>query len=66
MERALDLIAADEVEAAVLDVNLSGGATGYAPADCLAGLDTPFLFATEDVQRSGPAAHQARPRLIKP
>lgn len=66
VERALDLIGDDGLDAAVLDVNLGNGDTVYPVADKLDAFGVPYLFATGDVKISGADAYRQRPRLEKP
>lgn len=60
-EQALEVIEADTLDAAVLDVNLKGD-TVYAVADRLSECGIPYLFATGEVQ----IAYRPRPKLEKP
>ncbi|MCJ2084734.1 response regulator [Methylobacterium sp. E-005] len=66
VERALDVIADEGLDAAVLDVNLDHGDTVYPVADKLSALGVPYLFATGDVKISCADAYRQRPRLEKP
>ena len=66
VERALDLIAADAPDAAILDVNLGNGETAYPIADELGALGVPYLFATGDVKLGESSVYRHRPRLEKP
>jgi DNA-binding response OmpR family regulator len=66
VQRALDLIEADSIDAAVLDVNLGNGDTVYPVADKLGALGVPYLFVTGDVKISGVDAYRQQPRLDKP
>lgn len=65
VQRALDLID-DDIDAAVLDLNLGGKATAFPIADRLSALGVPHLFATGDVQVSQGSGYEDRPRLEKP
>ena len=65
VERALDLIQDDGLDAAVLDFNLGDRATALPIADKLSALGVPHLFATGDIQITRDGNAQA-PRLIKP
>ncbi|CAO4150438.1 DNA-binding response OmpR family regulator [Methylorubrum thiocyanatum] len=66
VEQALDLIEDDDVDAAILDINLGGKTTVYPVADRLAALGVPYLFATADVKVSDADAYRYRPRTEKP
>ncbi|MBE7199343.1 MAG: response regulator [Parafilimonas terrae] len=66
VQRALDLIEGDTIDAAVLDLNLGDGATAFPIADRLDALGVPHLFATGDVQLGRGSAYGDRPRLEKP
>ncbi|MER2269238.1 response regulator [Methylobacterium oxalidis] len=66
VDQALDLIADDGIDAAVLDVNLGDGDRVYPVADRLNALGVPYLFATGDVKVSDVAVYRERPRLEKP
>ena len=63
---ALPLIAAVEIDAAIVDVNLRGGETCWPIADALAAADVPFVLATGGGGDTIAAAHRARPVLAKP
>jgi DNA-binding response OmpR family regulator len=63
---ALDLIAQQHPDAAVLDVNLGDGDTVYPVADKLGILGVPYIFATGDVRVAGASAGSERPTLEKP
>lgn len=65
VQRALDLIEDDGLDAAVLDLNLGGSMTARPIADRLSTLGVPHLFATGDVQLSQDGDGGA-PQLIKP
>ena len=66
VERALDLIEAGALDAAILDVNLGNGETAYPIADELGALGVPYLFATGDVKLGESSVYRHRPRLEKP
>ncbi|URD38187.1 response regulator [Methylobacterium tardum] len=66
VERALDLIEDDDVDVAVLDLNLGDGATAFPIADRLRALGVPHLFATGDVQLGQGSGYEDSPRLEKP
>ena len=66
VNRALDLIEDNDIDAAVLDLNLGEGATAFPIADRLGTLGVPHLFATGDVQASRGSGYEDRPRLEKP
>ena len=66
VQRALDLIEDDGIDAAVLDLNLGGRATAFPIADRLSTLGVPHLFATGDVQISQGSGYEDRLRLEKP
>lgn len=53
VDRALDLIARQVPDAAVLDVNLGAGTTCEPVADRLSELGVPFLLHSGDLDRSG-------------
>jgi CheY-like chemotaxis protein len=63
--RALDLIDKENVEIAVLDLNLDGQDT-YAIADVLQQKNVPFIFATGYGSRGLRQGYQNRPVLQKP
>jgi CheY-like chemotaxis protein len=63
--RALDLIGKEQVEVAVLDVNLDGQDT-YAIADALRQRNVPFIFATGYVSTGLRPEYGDRPVLQKP
>jgi CheY-like chemotaxis protein len=66
VERALDLIEDQTLDAAVLDLNLGDRGTALPIADRLGALGVPHLFATGDVRISQGSAYADRPRLEKP
>jgi len=63
---ALGVVEAGGVDAAILDVNLSGGEKSWPIADALAARGVPFVFATGGSQDGVIEAHRARPTLAKP
>lgn len=63
---ALDLIAEQTPDAAVLDVNLGDGNSVYPVAERLGVLGVPYLFATGDVRVTGAPVEASRPILEKP
>jgi CheY-like chemotaxis protein len=63
--RALALLDAHEVDAAVLDLNLDGKPADPV-ADVLAARDVPFLFVTGYGSGSAEGRHAGRPTLGKP
>lgn len=63
--RALDLAAGENIDAAILDVNL-GGVMSYSIADRLMERHIPFLFTTGYDDGSLPARYKEAPRLTKP
>jgi CheY-like chemotaxis protein len=65
VERALELIARETIEVALLDVNLEGQAT-YAVADELQQKGIPFVFATGYGAAGVPKQHDERAVLQKP
>jgi two-component SAPR family response regulator len=65
LKKALDLIQGEEIDLAILDVNINGEET-YPIADLLAARDMPFFFSTGYGKRSLRAPHQDRPILQKP
>lgn len=66
VERALDLIEDDGIDAAVLDVNLGDGRTAYPIADRLIAMGVPHLFATGDIRVSCASRYADQPRRDKP
>ena len=66
VDQALDLIEADGLDAAILDVNLGDGDTVYPVADKLGAVGVPYLFATGDVRVAAASVYRHRPRLEKP
>jgi CheY-like chemotaxis protein len=64
---ALAFAAGNELDGALLDVNLSRGETSFPVADALAGRDVPFVFITGyDLDSSFPAEFTDIPRISKP
>jgi CheY-like chemotaxis protein len=63
--RALDLIGKEQVDVAVLDLNLDGHDT-YAIADALQQKNIPFIFATGYGSAGVRAEYATRPILQKP
>lgn len=63
---ALALIEAGPIGAALLDVNLSHGASGYTVADALAVRSIPFAFVTGYGRTALREPHFDRPILQKP
>lgn len=66
VDKALDLIEDQRLDAAVLDVNLGYGDDVYQVAYKLDVLGVPYLFATGDIRVSEASEYAARPRLEKP
>jgi DNA-binding response OmpR family regulator len=66
VERALDLIEDERLDAAVLDINLGDGDTSFPIADRLEVLKVPYLFATGEVRTAKSSGYNASPRLEKP
>lgn len=63
---ALAQVTAGGFDAAILDLNLSGGETSGPVADALAAAGLPFLFATGGSGDGIPDRHRDRPNLPKP
>jgi DNA-binding response OmpR family regulator len=61
---ALAAIDVERPDAAILDVNLSGGEKSWPVADALAARSIPFVLSTGGGEDT--PAHAGRPRLIKP
>jgi CheY-like chemotaxis protein len=61
---ALAVIEDERPDAAILDVNLSGGEKSWPVADALAARNIPFVLSTGGGEET--PAHADRPRLIKP
>jgi CheY-like chemotaxis protein len=64
-DQALALLAAEPIDAAVLDMNLKGRMV-FPVADALRERGIPFVFATGYDQSAVPAAYQDVPRWEKP
>jgi len=64
VDSALATIAAENPDAAILDINLSGGEKSWPVADALAARDIPFILSSggNEVEEG----HADRPRLTKP
>lgn len=65
LTEALELVATEQLDAAVLDLNLEG-AKSYPIAEKLAERDVPVLFLTGDQLRDPSPASSAAPVLSKP
>jgi response regulator RpfG family c-di-GMP phosphodiesterase len=65
IEEACDLIAEEQVDSAVLDVNVHG-TLSYAVAQLLAEREIPFIFATGYGDRSHPVEFADVPTVSKP
>lgn len=65
VDQALDLARSQELDGAVLDVNLNGD-TSFAVADALADRGIPFIFATGYALDMLPRRFAQVPRLAKP
>ncbi|HEY5380412.1 MAG TPA: response regulator, partial [Pseudolabrys sp.] len=65
VKKALDIIQREEIDLAILDVNINGEET-YPIADVLAARGVPFFFSTGYDKKSLRAPHQDRPTLQKP
>jgi DNA-binding NtrC family response regulator len=63
---ALEIVAAGGVDAAILDVNLSGGEQSWPIADALAAASVPFILATGGSGDMVVEAYRDRPVLAKP
>lgn len=63
---ALPIVEAGGVDAAILDVNLTGGEKSWPIADALAAADIPFIMATGGSGDTIADEHQHRPVLAKP
>ncbi len=66
VDGALPIVAAGGIDAAILDVNLSGGETSWPIADALAQAGVPFIVCTGGGDDMIPDAHKHRPVLTKP
>jgi two-component SAPR family response regulator len=65
VKKALDMIQREEIDLAILDVNINGEET-YPIADVLAARDVPFFFSTGYGKKGLRAPHHDRPTLQKP
>ena len=65
LDKALALLAAEPIDAAVLDINLKGQ-TVYPVADALIGRGVPFVFATGYGEAEVPPTYRDVPRWEKP
>ncbi|MBA3676987.1 MAG: response regulator [Sphingosinicella sp.] len=65
MAVALELAASDDIDAAILDINIRGGKI-YPVATMLADRDVPFLLASGYADWTLPPELMDRPRLVKP
>lgn len=65
-DEALALLAREDVGAALLDLHLSGGGSGYAVADVLAARHIPFAFVTGYGRTALRDPYRDRPVLQKP
>ncbi|MCA1196746.1 response regulator [Sphingomonas sp. R647] len=63
---ALEIVAGGGVDAAILDVNLSGGEQSWPIADALAAKGLPFVLATGGSGDMVAEAYRDRPVLAKP
>ena len=63
--QALELVADERIDAAILDVNL-GGTDSYGLADRLQAQAVPYMFLTGYDEWSLPDSHQAVPYVAKP
>jgi CheY-like chemotaxis protein len=64
VQSALATIEQEHPDAAILDINLSGGEKSWPVADALAAKNIPFVFSSGGEEVTD--AHAARPRLAKP
>lgn len=64
VESALAAIDVEHPDAAILDINLSGGEKSWPVADALAAHAIPFILSTGGGEDRPEHAH--RPRLVKP
>jgi two-component SAPR family response regulator len=65
VKKALDMIQREEIDIAILDVNINGENT-FPIADMLAARDVPFFFSTGYDKKSLREPHRDRPILQKP
>ena len=63
---ALEIVEAGGVDAAILDVNLTGGEQSWPIAEALAAADIPFILATGGSGDMVAEAYRDRPVLAKP
>lgn len=63
---ALPLVAAGELDVAILDVNLRGGEKSWPIADALSDRGIGYVLATGGGDDGIPSRHKAAPRLLKP
>ena len=66
VQSALAVVAEGDLEAAILDVNLSGGEKSWAVADALAAASVPFVFASGGTSETIEERFRDRPTLAKP
>lgn len=66
VDGALELVTGQEIDAAILDVNLRGGETSWPVADALSDRAIPFRLATGGSNDVIAEAHRTRPVLSKP
>lgn len=64
VQSALATIADERPDAAILDINLSGGEKSWSVADALAAAGIPFILSSGGAEAV--PAYADRPRLIKP
>jgi two-component SAPR family response regulator len=65
VEKALDIVQREEIDLAILDVNINGE-EAYPIADALAARDVPFFFSSGYGKMNLGAPHRDRPTLQKP
>ncbi len=63
---ALALLDAEDIDAALLDIDLGPGGDGCAVADALAARNVPFAFVTGSDMSELPREYRDRPTLQKP
>lgn len=66
VDQALDIVARQHVDAAVLDLNLGRGEDSYPIAAALASRGVPFAFSTGYGEKGLRADYRDRPILTKP
>lgn len=66
VEQAMDLIDREDIDAAVLDLNLGRGQTSYPIAEALAARGIPFVFSTGYGEKGLREDFRDRPLLTKP